>query len=278
VQVKYDVKDPENPHGNSIDIKITKKNYYNLAKKVVKFINTYNVAPNYAMSSSKKIQYQTLVYGVSSILSYRYHNKALPNYLSLNFKSSSSLNNHIPDNTRSNLHPSGSHDERNIISTYDTVPLDSIFSASSSVKSYIETYGKLPNDVTINKKRYSMPEYLHSLTQAIGVFAKTGNPPNEFAIINLNVKNPTDPSGSSINANLDAYDYCGICGRIATYITNNNMAPNYALSKYGNIQYQTAIYGLTKVVDYINKNRVLPNYIPINVKNTDSINQYLPQL
>ena len=50
------------------------------------------------------------------------------------------------------------------------------------------------------------------------------------------------------------------------------------LSHYENIQYQTIVYALTKVVDHINKNRALPNNIFLNIKSSDSINLYLLKL
>ena len=276
VQVNYNIKNPSNPSGNSINIRINKKNYNKLANKIVRFMDKNNATPNHITISSKRIQYQTLVYGVSSILSFNYKNKVLPNYLTLNFKRSSSLNKYIPRYNRFN-----SSDpvkiKKNSISPY-FVQLDSILSASSVVKEYIETHGKLPDFVIVNKKKYSMASYLHSLTQAIGIYVITGSSVDEAVIMNSVVKSPSYPSGSSINGNLDSSEYFDISGRIATFITNHNRAPNFASSSQGNIQYQTIIYALTKVVDHINKNRALPNSISINIKSSDPINQYIPKL
>lgn len=282
VYIKYNVKDPKKPTGNSINIKITKKNYYNLAKNVANFINKNNVVPNYATSYSKKIQYQILVYGFCSILSYNYNNKVLPSYLSLNFKSSSSLNKYIPKYSRSNLNLAGDYNEENhngscIVDPYALIPTNSILNASSNVKNYIETYGRLPNSVILDNAEISLPLYLYSLTQVINEYAYE-NPPKTSLVIKLDILNPTNPSGSSINSNLNFTEYYDVSRRIENYMVNNKIAPNYVLSQYGYIQYQTAIYGLTKIVDYINKNKALPKYLSITVKSTDSLNQYLPKL
>lgn len=285
VTIKYNVKNPKNPAGNSLNIKIYKKPYTVLANNVLKYMDKYNYAPNYAIYSSSKIQYQTLIYGFSNVLSYHYTNRKLPNYLSLNIKNSHSLNKNIPSYNRpsiddgnnesnnSNSNSSNNNSSENNGVYPVNISQSNILSVSSSLKNYIEEYGKLPAFVSISGKRYSINEYTYLLSKTI-VYKYTNS--NLNVTVKYNIKNPTKPSGNSINATIPKVDYYDIYNRLANYLYKYGKAPNLVISKYGNIQYQTAIYGLSKIGDFYLKNKVLPTYLSLVIKNTHSLNSYFP--
>lgn len=94
--IMKDVKDPSNPSGDSISGKLYKNEYVNLAQRVVNFIDTNGRAPNLGSSTIGKIQFQTIIYGFAKILDFKKSNNALPNYVSLNVKSTSTLNKYVP--------------------------------------------------------------------------------------------------------------------------------------------------------------------------------------
>ncbi|MGL4669161.1 MAG: pseudomurein-binding repeat-containing protein, partial [Methanobacteriaceae archaeon] len=94
--------------------------------------------------------------------------------------------------------------------------------------------------------------------------------------VKYGIKNPTSPNGVSISKSFTKSEYYSISKKITAYIENNNQCPNYVSSTYGNIQYQTAIYGLAKIGDYINKNKVLPSTLSLNIPISHSMNNYLP--
>lgn len=266
VTVKYEIKNPTNPTGNSINTKISKKNYYKIANNVINYINKYNTAPNFASLSSSKIQYQTLIFGFSSILSYNFYNKKLPNSLSLNVKSGNSLNKNNPIYTRivKSFDINDSNSDKNV----DT---KSVLAASTTVKNYIESQNKLPNFITIDNKNYTMPCFMYIISNLISSHGLTAL--NAKTPVIENISKPDSPSGNSINAKISPADYYDISNRISVYITKYNKAPNFVNSKYGKIQYQTAIYGLVKILDYYNKNKVFPTSLTLNIKNTHKINK-----
>jgi hypothetical protein len=202
---KYSVKDPVSPTGANIKGKIFAKDYYNHAVSIVNFIVKNNKAPTFVNTKLGKMQYQTTVYGFAKILAWSRSNKnALPSHLSLNIKKAHSLNKNLPNysNTPSNNgntnNPStGSNPETP--NNPNSMSQILIWSASKSVKNYVETNGRLPNYVTISNNRYSMPEFMYLVSRAI-VLKNSGS--NSNVTIKLNVKNPSNPSGVSINKNI----------------------------------------------------------------------------
>ena len=82
---------PSSPSGDSISSKnLEKDEYLNLSKNIVNFILTNLKAPNYATSTVGKIIYSEIVDSASRILAYYATNNRLPNYVTINYASSSS--------------------------------------------------------------------------------------------------------------------------------------------------------------------------------------------
>lgn len=71
------------PNGNSKVGTISKSNYITLVNKLVKYMETYGRAPNYANSSLGNIQYQRLIYTMSKILNFQATKGYMPKYVSL---------------------------------------------------------------------------------------------------------------------------------------------------------------------------------------------------
>ncbi|MBZ9570808.1 hypothetical protein KQY27_04505 [Methanobrevibacter sp. TMH8] len=275
ITVKYTIKNPTSPVGNSIKKSITKKTYNSLATSISKYISTYNKAPNYVSTSFGKMKYQTIIYGFSKILTYSYSYKRLPSYLSLNIKSTNSINKYLPKYNSSSNPSNNTNNNTTNNSVVKPIKLSQskILSASSLVKSYVESNGKLPNYVTISNYKFSIPEFLYLISKTI-TSKYTGITTD--ITVKYGIKNPNSPSGVSINKVFTKLQYNDISKRMSVFIENNNKAPNYISSKYGNIQYQTIVYGLSKIGDYINKNKVLPKSLGLNVPISHTLNKYLP--
>ena len=63
--------------------RILKTEYLNIANRVLSYINTYNKAPTYAVSSKGNIRFTSLIYMYSKIMAYYYTNGRLPGYVSV---------------------------------------------------------------------------------------------------------------------------------------------------------------------------------------------------
>ncbi|MDR2967307.1 MAG: putative glycoside hydrolase [Methanobacteriaceae archaeon] len=102
VTVKYNIKNPSKPSGTNINTKIHSKNYRDYAVRTIKFIDKYNQVPNYINAlKASKIQYQTSIHMFSSVLSYTNSKKKLPSYVTVNIKSSNSINKYVPNYVKS---------------------------------------------------------------------------------------------------------------------------------------------------------------------------------
>ena len=138
--------------------------------------------------------------------------------------------------------------------------LTQIQKAAASVKSYIESNNKLPNYVTIGTSQITMPQFLQMLvTSLLEINSRTST-----SISSGNINAPTNSTGSYIYGNINKTEYISIVQAIKTFINSNNMAPNYATSSLGNIQYETLIYMFSKVINYYGTNGILPTCVSVD--------------
>ncbi|MGL4669184.1 MAG: pseudomurein-binding repeat-containing protein [Methanobacteriaceae archaeon] len=270
ITIKYNIKDPTKPTGNSIKGKISKLQYYTYSKNMVNYIQKYNKIPNYLTTKLGKMQYQTVIYSINKLIYYsETHNGNLPSTLSLNIAKTHTINKNIPKYNKSQ------NVAINTGSNSKTISQSLIWATSTNVKNYLDKNKKLPDYVTISGYKYSMPEYLYLLSKAINTKV-SGSSAN--IIIKNNIKNPTNASGATISKIFTKAQYNDMAKRIVAYIISNNKAPNYLSAKYGagNIQYQTIIYGMTYVGNYINVKKSIPSSLSIKIANNNPINKYLP--
>lgn len=277
IKVKYDVKNPSKASGNSIKGTISSKSYYTYAKNIVNYIEKYNRAPNYINSGLGKIQYQTAIFGLNKVLNYIYSNGKLPSTLSLNVKASHSMNKYLPVYNRDSSSSAGnslsSSSSNEAAGEPTKLSQSAIFTASKTVRDYVTKNGKLPNSVTISGVKFSMPEYMYLVSKAIALkYSKS----TSSVTIKWNIKNPTSPSGSTIKKTVSKSIYYDWVKRTYKYIDKNKKAPNYISSKYGKIQYQTAIYGLARVGAYLATYKKIPSTLTLSVAKTSKLNKNMP--
>jgi transglutaminase-like putative cysteine protease/methionine-rich copper-binding protein CopC len=135
-----------------------------------------------------------------------------------------------------------------------------ITTAAASVKSYIETNNKLPNYVTIGSSQVTMAQFLQLLVTSLLQISNGTN----TAISIGNVSSPTNSTGDYIYGNINQTEFLKIAQSIKSFIDSNGIAPNYASSSLGKVQYETLIYMFSKVVNYYGTNKVLPNYVSVD--------------
>ncbi|WP_225369942.1 pseudomurein-binding repeat-containing protein [Methanobrevibacter arboriphilus] len=149
-----------------------------------------------------------------------------------------------------------------------TISLNSIIDAASRVKAYVDINGVLPNYVTIGTTQYSMSSFLYLLSKAIVNINKGLT----SGISPITVASPSNPSGAKVAGTINKANYTDIALRVSNYIAANVQAPNYASSTLGNIQFQSLVYELSKVLNYLNANGVMPNTLTINTSNPSTLN------
>ncbi|MGL6298284.1 MAG: pseudomurein-binding repeat-containing protein, partial [Methanobacteriaceae archaeon] len=183
ITIKY-IKDPVKPSGTSISGNLYKNDYVDLAKRVSTFIEKNGISPNYGSSKIGSIQFQTLILGFSKVLEFTKINNRLPNYISLNVKSTSKLNTVIPkynsssqfttsDNSNNGNTPNtntstgtntgnnntGTNTGSSTTVTGKTVTINDILDASARFKSYVETNKKIPTTISVAGTNYSLGQF-----------------------------------------------------------------------------------------------------------------------
>ena len=151
------------------------------------------------------------------------------------------------------------------ISTNQTVALPSfttgdIQSAAAKVKAYIESNHQLPGYVTIGTTQISMPAFLKLMvTGLIQINSKITT-----SIAFKDVNNPQNSTGSFTKGNINKSSYLDIAQRIKSFISSNGVAPNYATTGLGKVQFEQLVYMFSKVLNYYNTNKALPNYVSMD--------------
>ncbi len=99
---KWYIKPAQASTGDSIDIKIYKNDYMDMANRLVKYCDTNKQLPNYITYSGKKVKVNDYVYMFARILAYYDKNKAYPNYATVNSKSFTKTSTTTTTSTNSN--------------------------------------------------------------------------------------------------------------------------------------------------------------------------------
>ncbi len=149
-----------------------------------------------------------------------------------------------------------------------TVSIKNIAAAASNLKSYYASYGVLPNTVTASGVSYTTPEFLYLMSQAISQIGSSNL--NDVAYVS-GVSNPASPSGDTINSkDLTQANYLAVAKNVASYISTNKQAPNYATSAVGKIIYSEIVDSFSRILAFYNTNNRLPSYVTISYSGSTS--------
>ncbi len=141
------------------------------------------------------------------------------------------------------------------------ITINNVISASSIVKSYVETNHTLPSTVEISGNQVSMPQFLELLTTALLNINSGSN-----ATVTLkNYSSAAAPSENITSRNITKTEYLDIANRVKSFIDTNGKAPNYATqTSTGNtIRFESLVYMYSKILNYYKTNNVLPNYVSV---------------
>ncbi len=148
---------------------------------------------------------------------------------------------------------------KDLNNTSTTFTLTQIQNAATSIKSFIETYNKLPNYVTVGTTHVSMPDMLRLMTAGILQLNSRVTSPITLKDVNY----PSYPTGDTINGNINKTEYLSIAQKIKSFIDSNRTVPPYMASSLGNIRYESIIYMYSKILNFYTANSRLPNYVTI---------------
>lgn len=135
-----------------------------------------------------------------------------------------------------------------------------IITSAISLKSYVESNGKLPNTVSVKGESYLTPQFLYLMSKALESISNS----------NLNIEvlpiavGDASSSGSFKESDLNKKDYLDLNNKIISFIKSNFRAPNYANSPLGDIPYNSLVYSYAKILSFYNTNNRLPESVFVN--------------
>ena len=209
--------------------------YLDLARNVEFFMYGDRRAPNYQNSSLGNINYPSLIYTFSQILTSYKKSPTLPDLITVR-----------PWSVVSN-------------STTKFITIDQIKDAAKTVKTYTETNHALPSNVTINGSQITMPQFLKLLTTATTNI--NGKLNARIVLQNYNVA--TSPSETVTGGSISSTDYISLANSIISYMDANGRAPDYRNTSLGNIRYESLVYMYSLIMGYYGNKTELPQNVTV---------------
>ncbi|MCR5027604.1 MAG: Ig-like domain repeat protein [Methanobrevibacter sp.] len=146
------------------------------------------------------------------------------------------------------------------------VSVSDIVNAAVYLKGYYEDNSDFPDYIVLPEGKYTLPEFLYLMGKAIVQINAANN--NNITIIQ--VESPSTPSGDVINGTLSKEDYLDVANRVANFISNNNLAPNYASSTLGKIAYPELLDSFSRILNYYSAYNQLPTTVKIVYSSSSS--------
>ena len=135
-----------------------------------------------------------------------------------------------------------------------------ISQSAGVVKSYVETNYGLPNKVTVGNNQVTQSQYLYLLTTATQNVANG----NKSSITLRNVSAATNPQSETLTSgNINETQYIAIAKSINTFVTANGRLPNYISTPLGKMNYQSAIYMFSKIMNWYKEYNRLPTTVSV---------------
>jgi len=161
-----------------------------------------------------------------------------------------------------------------IPSVSTTLNTKDVLQASTNVKAFVEKESQLPNYITITDKKYNMEQYIFISSKLIFSESIGGS---KAVTSDFKKHNISKPGITPIKANIDKQTFYTMNRNVVAYMDKNGKAPLYVASKYGNVQFQAHIYSNAKILDYYKKNKIMPNYVSLDLTKNSKLLNYLPK-
>ncbi len=140
-----------------------------------------------------------------------------------------------------------------------TFNTSSISSSASNVKTYVDTNHKNPSTVTVSGKKVTSAQFLYLLTKDVQNINKNIATP----VALRSVSTASKPSESVKVGTLTKSQYLTTANNIVNFINSHGYAPNYASTTLGTIRYENLIYTYSKILDYYQTSKRLPNSVSV---------------
>ena len=137
--------------------------------------------------------------------------------------------------------------------------ISQILATSKTLRTYVETYGKVPSTVSVNGVSLNLSSFSYLMSKAL-VSINSGKSSGYIGLMAVSA-NYSNNGKSSINGNLYKADYIALANKLANYTESKGAIPNYINTSLGSISPNLYTFGLSKALQYYSVNNVLPNYL-----------------
>lgn len=217
------------------NLNVNKLDYVNLSSNIIDYMDSSGQAPNYRTINLENIRYESLVYTFAQILGSKQMTGKLPNYITIR--------------------------PWILVENNSTVfiTMSQISYLADNLKLYIETNREIPSDITICNSIVSMPQLLKlEVDYLINVHNYLYQ-----SIVLQNYDTAPNPYESITGGNLNYEDCLTGASNIKTFMEINKYAPNYFASIRGYIRYESLIYIYAELINSVERNNYLPDYITL---------------
>lgn len=135
-----------------------------------------------------------------------------------------------------------------------------INTASSTIKSYVETNHELPDYVTINNNQVTMPQFL----QLMAINLQNINNGNKSSINIKAVNNSTNVTENFVAGSLAKSEFINLSKSVVNTINTTGKAPKNIASSLGTIGFDNLVYSFSKILAFYSNNNRLPNYVSVD--------------
>ncbi|MGB9838444.1 NosD domain-containing protein [Methanothermobacter sp.] len=139
------------------------------------------------------------------------------------------------------------------------VNVSDIVAAAGTVKSYYDRYGRLPREVTVSSRNYTMAQFLYMITGAtVNINRNILSP-----ILPMDAGNPPWPAGVYRHGIVKRSSYVKTANSIMKFMKIRGRAPNYAITARGRIPFQKLVYIYSSILKYYGSEKRLPSSIHV---------------
>ena len=136
-----------------------------------------------------------------------------------------------------------------------------VVSASSTVKSYVEKYGKVPSTVSVNGVSLNISSFTYLMGKAV-VSINSGKTSGVITLGNIS-SSYSNGGSTSIKGNLTKANYLSLANSLVSYANSNSRIPNYINTSLGLVSPKLYSFGLSKVLVFYSSNNRLPNTLSL---------------
>lgn len=210
--------------------------YNSAAVNVLNFMNINGRAPNYVTTVRGSISFESLIYTYAEILVSINRYYAAPDEINL-----------VPWSMVKN--------NANIF-----ISMDNVSYLAGLVKKNIRENHNLPSSLSCDGRVFSIPQFLNL---ELGTIKNINS--NLFQSLLLkSYSGAASPSESLTRGKFSKDYYLNMVDNIKSFLVNNNRAPNYVTTSYGQMRYENYITMFAEVIEYAGKYNKLPAYAMFN--------------